>query len=74
MRRVLPINIKTMKKYRLIKGISASELARRVGAHRQSIAMYEQGRGVPMGDRLLLICKELDCKPEDIIKCNGEIE
>ncbi len=74
MKKVLPINIRAMKKYRLIAGISASELARRIGVKRQSISMYEQGKSMHNGDRLLRICGELCCAPEDIIKCNGEIE
>jgi transcriptional regulator with XRE-family HTH domain len=73
MRRVLPVNVKAIKKYRLIKGISRVELAKRIGANRQSISMYEQGRTVPCAERMRLICKELDCTPEDIVKYDYEV-
>ena len=72
MRKVLPINVKGIKKYRLIKGITAGELARRTGINKQSISMYEQGKTIPCAERMDIICKVLDCTPEDIVKYDIE--
>lgn len=49
MRRVLPINAKNIKYYRLCKGMRASELAKLVGVTRQSISAYEKGIQFPVG-------------------------
>lgn len=49
MRRVLPVNARKIKFYRLAKGMTASELARKIGVTRQSISAYEKGIQFPIG-------------------------
>lgn len=68
MRKVLPINASKIKYYRLINGITASELARRVNLTRQSISAYEKGIQMPMGDNILNIARVLGVEPKDLVE------
>jgi transcriptional regulator with XRE-family HTH domain len=71
MRRVLPVNAKKIKYYRLCKGMRASELARLVGVTRASIYAYEKGIQFPIGDKIKKIAEILEVSTEDLV-CFGE--
>ena len=66
MRRVLPVNAKNIKYYRLCKGMTGTELARRVGVTRQSISAYEKGIQFPVG-HIEKIAEVLDVAPSDLV-------
>jgi DNA-binding XRE family transcriptional regulator len=66
MRRVLPINAKKIKYYRMCKGMRASELAKLVGVTRSSIYAYEKGIQFPIG-KLDKIAKVLGVTTEDLV-------
>lgn len=54
------INPKQLKRARLSRGLSMSELAKRSGVLRQSISKYEMGTSEPRGESLLKIINVLD--------------
>ncbi len=68
MRRVLPLKATKIRYYRKIKGISASELARRVNLTRASISAYEKGIQFPTGKNILNIAEVLGVEPKDLVE------
>ena len=72
MGKALPVNVKAMKKYRIIKGLTPNELAKKIGVSRQVVYRYESGEVVPSAQNMEKICKELSCTPEDIVKWDIE--
>lgn len=67
MRRVLPLNAKKIKYYRIAKCMSVIELAKKTKLSRASIYNYENGIQMPTGKRLTKISKILGCEPKDLI-------
>ena len=67
MRRVLPLNAKAIKKYRIAKGLTVIELAKKVRKSRQTIYNYEMGIQVPSPKLLVKIAKYLEVEPKDLI-------
>lgn len=67
MRRVLPLNAKRIKYYRLVKGMKATELAKLTGLTRASISAYEKGIQMPTGKNILKIAEVLEVEPKDLI-------
>lgn len=67
MRRILPINAKMIKYYRLIKGMKATELAKLTGLTRSSISAYEKGIQMPTGKNILRIAEVLEVEPKELI-------
>ena len=67
MRKVLPVNAKKIKYYRLCKGMSGSELAKLVGVTKQSISAYEKGFQFPVGEKIKKIAEVLGVSTEDLV-------
>lgn len=66
MRKVLPVNAKNIKYYRMCKGMKGSELARLIGVSRQSISAYEKGIQFPIG-HIEKIAEVLGVTPSDLV-------
>lgn len=67
MRRILPINAKKIKHYRIIKGMTVIELAEQLKMTRASIYNYEKGIQFPPPKVLAKISKVLRVKPQDLM-------
>ena len=66
MRKVLTVNAKKIKGYRLCKGLKGSELAKLVGVSRQSISAYEKGIQFPIA-HIDKIAEVLGVTPTDLV-------
>lgn len=67
MRRVLPLNAKSIKKYRIANGMTVIQLARRIKKSRQTVYNYEAGIQMPPPKLLVKIATILDVEPKDLI-------
>ncbi len=67
MRKVLPINAKLIKKYRIANGMTVIQLAKRIKKSRQTIYNYEAGIQMPPPKLLVKIASILDVEPKDLI-------
>ena len=61
------INVSTIKKLMTLKGISNSELARRIGLNRSSISRILNGKLNPRQDTLKRIADELGVSPLELL-------
>jgi transcriptional regulator with XRE-family HTH domain len=61
------LTAKSIKKYRLAKGMTVIELAKLVNLSRTSIYSYENGSQVPSPKRLTKIAKVLGVKPIQLL-------
>ena len=56
-------------------GLTQLELSRRIGVTETTVANWEKGRsGLEWFDRVIKLCWELNCVPEDLIKYVPEID
>lgn len=62
-----------LPKKRKENNLSQEQLADRLGVSRQAVSKWESGQSYPDMDKLLQICKILDCKLDDIMD-DGSIE
>lgn len=67
MRRILPLNARLIKKYRIAKGIKVIQLAKKLKLTRASIYNYEMGIQMPNPKLLVKIAKILEVEPKDLI-------
>lgn len=67
MRRILPLNARLIKKYRIAKGITVIQLAKKLKLSRATIYNYEIGIQMPNPKLLVKIAKILDVEPKDLI-------
>jgi transcriptional regulator with XRE-family HTH domain len=67
MRQELPLNAKKIKKYRLAKGLTVIELAKKIKKTRTSVYNYEAGIQLPTAKALSKIAKVLGVKPIDLL-------
>ena len=70
MRRILPINAMQIKKYRMAKGMTVIQLAKKLKMTRASIYNYEKGIQLPPPKVLVKIAKILEV--EDAKQLLGE--
>ena len=68
MRRVLPVNAKAIKKYRIAKGITVIELSKKMGLSRTSVYNYELGIQMPTPKQLVKIAKFLETEPIQLME------
>ena len=66
------LNAKAIKKYRIAKGWSVADLAKRLKTTRQMIYFYENGTYVPPPKKLGKIAKLLGVKPLELLQDTGE--
>jgi transcriptional regulator with XRE-family HTH domain len=57
-----------IKGFRLIRGFDLDEMAAETGISIESLKLYERGRRVPGGYRMLLIMEALQLVPADLLK------
>ena len=62
-----PLNAKAIKKYRIAKGLTVIELAKKVKRTRTSIYSYEDGSQMPSPKTLVKIARVLEVSPKDLI-------
>jgi transcriptional regulator with XRE-family HTH domain len=67
MRRILPLNARLIKKYRIAKGITVIQLAKKLKLSRATIYNYEIGIQMPNPKTLVKIAKILEVEPKDLI-------
>ena len=67
MRRVLPLNARLIKKYRMAKGITVIQLAKKLKLTRASIYNYEAGIQIPNPKLLVKIAKILEVEPKELL-------
>ena len=67
MRRILPLNARLIKKYRIAKGITVVQLAKKLKLSRASVYYYEAGVKMPNPKMLVKIAKILEVEPKDLI-------
>ena len=72
MRRVLPLNAKPIKKYRIAKDITVAELAKYLKSSRQTIYNYEAGTQLPPPKQLEKIADLLEVKKLDLLAEEGD--
>ena len=56
-----------LRKCRKEKGLTQKELAALIGASYASISNWEKDQNVPDGNKILLLIKALDVKPEELV-------
>lgn len=56
-----------LKKYRVAKGLSQSQLSRIIGVKSQTICMYESGVRTPKAEILKKLATALDCSVDDLL-------
>jgi putative transcriptional regulator len=61
-----------VKEYRLRRGLSQEELAKRVGVSRQSINSIERGRYVPSLPLALRIARFFGCSTDELFELEEE--
>ena len=71
MRKVLKLNAKNIKQYRVAKDITVAELAKALKVSRQTIYNYEDGIQMPPPKKLEKIAKLLDVKKLDLLVEEG---
>ena len=57
-----------IKAARLAKGMSGDDLARAIGASRQTVSNWERGVYTPSRDNIFALSKALDIAPETMMK------
>ena len=70
MRKVLPLNAKGIKKYRIAKDKTVIELAKALKVSRQTIYNYEAGTQMPPPKQLAKIAKLLGTKKLELLEEN----
>ena len=63
----IPLNAKLIKKYRIAKGITVVQLAKKMKICRASVYYYEAGMKMPNPKLLVKIAKYLEVEPKDLI-------
>ena len=56
-----------IKKYRIIKNITAEKLAELTGLSRTLISNYESGKNLPTNKNLIKLAEVLEVEPKDLI-------
>lgn len=56
-----------IRKYREIKGLSQTQLAKKIGVSSGRLSNWEQGMYRPNADILVNICKALDISPSELL-------
>lgn len=56
-----------IKRYRLVKGMSAEKLAELTGLSRTMISNYESGKNLPTNKNLVKLAEVLEVEPKDLI-------
>lgn len=56
-----------LKQLRLEKGLTQSQLARRLGVSASAVGMYEQGRREPDGAALARMAAVLECSTDELL-------
>lgn len=67
MRRELPLNAKAIKKYRMAKGLSVIEFAKKIKVSRTTVYNYESGIQLPTPKKLVKIAKFLGVDPKELL-------
>ncbi len=62
------INGELIKEKRIKKGFTQDELGKLVGVSKVTIHSYEKNKKTPSLKHLIMICKKLDIKLDDVIK------
>ncbi len=62
------INGDLLKEKRIEKGLTQEELGKLVGVSKVTIHSYEKNKKTPSLKHLVIICKKLDMKIDDVIK------
>ena len=62
------ISAAKLKAIRELRGLSITELAGKLGVHRDTVYYWETGRSAPYSDRLDQLLHTLSCNPADIMK------
>ena len=61
-----------MKEIRNRQGITQVELVMKTGISQGEISEIENGKIVPGIERTLILCRALDCKPDDLFQLEQE--
>jgi molybdate-binding protein/transcriptional regulator with XRE-family HTH domain len=69
-KRTAPAIRSSLRKFRLARGLSQLELAKKAGLSRQSLSALESGRVVPGTDVALRLAQALDCRLESLFCLN----
>lgn len=56
-----------LKQLRMEKGLTQSQLAKRLGVSPSAVGMYEQGRREPDGDLLARMASVLECSTDELL-------
>ena len=62
-----PLGAERQRRARQRKHLTLDELARRIGVSKESVRLWEKGRGI-RGRYLVALAKELDLRPEDLVE------
>ena len=63
------MKVPSIKKRRILAGMTQQELAKAVGVCQATIVMWESGQTAPNVHRLKDVAKVLGCEVEDLIEC-----
>ena len=67
MRKVLPLNARKIKQYRIASGLTVIQLAKKIRKTRATVYNYENGVQMPTPKVLLKIAKVLNTQPINLI-------
>ena len=56
-----------IKEYRIRKGMTVDELARRLGVTQQAVSNWENGMRSPKPVMIVRLAQELECTPNDLL-------